>query len=93
MRGLHTGDGRTIKSRLNLPVSWNAAAMEDILATLKDKNTRVTFVISGKWARENADMLKRIADEGHEIGTMGDDPSFDGNLSETKADIQKALKA
>ena len=81
------------KIALEFAVSWNAAAMEDILATLKDKNTRATFVVSGKWARENADMLKRIADEGHEIGTMGDDPSFDGNLSETKADIQKSLES
>ena len=81
------------KIELEFAVSWNAAAMEDILATLKDKNTRATFVVSGKWARENADMLKRIADEGHEIGTMGDDPSFDGNLSETKADIQKSLES
>ena len=48
---------------LEFAVSWNAAAMEDILATLKDKDTRATFVVSGKWARENADMLKRIADE------------------------------
>ena len=76
------------KIALEFAVSWNAAAMEDILATLKDKNTRATFVVSGKWARE-----KRIADEGHEIGTMGDDPSFDGNLSETKADIQKSLES
>ena len=81
------------KIALEFAVSWNATAMEDILATLKDKNTRATFVVSGKWARENADMLKRIADEGHEIGTMGDDPSFDGNLSETKADIQKSLES
>lgn len=81
------------KIALEFAVSWNAAAMEDILATLKDKDTSATFVVSGKWARENADMLKRIADEGHEIGTMGDDPSFDGNLSETKADIQKSLES
>lgn len=97
MASLYAGPAYRGKSNdkiaLEFAVSWNAAAMEDILTTLKEKNTRATFVVSGKWARENADMLKRIADEGHEIGTMGDDPMLDGTLNEVKDDIQKSLES
>lgn len=52
-------------------VDWNAAAMPEILDILKQKDVRVTFFVSGKWAAENDVLLKRIVSEGHELGTMG----------------------
>lgn len=79
------------KLALEFAVSWNAAALADILDILKEKEVKATFVVSGEWARGNAAMLSRIAQEGHEIGTMGDDPAFDGKLSEVKEDILKSL--
>ncbi len=78
---------------LEFAVSWNAAALPDILNVLEQKNTAVTFLVSGAWARENGDLLRRMTEEGHEIGTLGDDPSFDGPLSKVTEDVRRSLEA
>ena len=72
-------------------VSWDASAMTDILDALAQKGVRATFAVSGEYARLRPDIVKRIADEGHEVATMGDVPSFDGNASEIRADLEKSL--
>jgi len=38
------------------------------LDTLKEKNVRATFFILGQFAKANPDLIKRIVDDGHEIG-------------------------
>ena len=65
----------------------------EILDILSENGVRATFFVVGSNAREHPELIDREINEGHEIGTMGDDPSFDGNLSETKADIQKSLES
>lgn len=86
--------GRTEgKIALQFAVSWNAQAMGDILDTLKANSARVTFAVSGLWAEENPELLKRICDEGHELATMGYDPSLDGRLSWVTEDIRRSLEA
>lgn len=42
-----------------------------ILSDLDDRNVRATFFVQGKWARVYPDEVKRIADEGHLIGSHG----------------------
>ena len=71
----------------------NSSAIDGILDTMKSKNVKATFMVSGKWARDNEAALLRMADEGHEIGTMGDDPSFDGKLSEVREDVKRSLES
>lgn len=97
MAGLYAGPAYRGKAEdaiaLEFAVSWNAAAIDDILDTLKSKNVKATFMVSGKWARDNEAALLRMADEGHEIGTMGDDPSFDGKLSEVREDVKRSLES
>ena len=39
-----------------------------VLDVLKKHNIKATFFVIGKNARENPEVLRRIADEGHEIG-------------------------
>ncbi len=78
---------------LEFAVSWNASALPDILDTLREKNTAVTFLVSGEWARGNQELLARMVEEGHEIGTMGDDPGFDGALSAVTADVERSIKS
>ncbi|MCE5235435.1 MAG: polysaccharide deacetylase family protein [Clostridiaceae bacterium] len=81
------------KIALQFAVNWNAQAMGDILDTLKANSARVTFAVSGRWAEENPDMLKRICDEGHELATMGYDTSLDGRLSWVTEDVRRSLEA
>ncbi len=69
-------------------VTWNASAMEDILQTLAENNTKITFVVSGEWAEQNGALLARMHSDGHEIGTMGYSPDDDGRLNWVKEDIE-----
>ncbi|HOF99538.1 MAG: Polysaccharide deacetylase [Firmicutes bacterium ADurb.Bin248] len=76
---------------LEFAVSWDAAAMPDILDTLAEKNARATFAVSGEYARLRPDMVKRIHDAGHELATMGDFPSFDGDYAAVCEDLAQSL--
>ena len=42
-----------------------------MLDTLKAKGLRTTFFVLGWWADKNPELLKRIADDGHEIASHG----------------------
>jgi peptidoglycan/xylan/chitin deacetylase (PgdA/CDA1 family) len=42
-----------------------------VLDTLKDKDQRLTFFVMGWWAERQPDLLKQIADDGHEIASHG----------------------
>ena len=78
---------------LQFAVSWNAAAMDDILDTLVAQETRVTFAVSGKWAEENQELCKRMFEDGHELAAMGYDAEKDGRLSWVTEDVRKSVEA
>lgn len=78
---------------LQFAVSWNAEALPGILDTLQGAGVRATFAVSGEWARENPRLAFRMAQEGHELATMGDAPAQDGKLSFVQADLEASIKA
>lgn len=49
-------------------VSWGTEYIPEILDILKKHNVKATFFIEGKWAKDNADYVKMIQEEGHTIG-------------------------
>ncbi|SHF52687.1 polysaccharide deacetylase family protein [Ornithinibacillus halophilus] len=49
-------------------VSWGGEFIPDILTILKKNNVKATFFIEGKWAKENANYVKMINEQGHTIG-------------------------
>lgn len=49
-------------------VSWGGEYIPEILETLQRHHVKANFFIEGKWARENPDLVKMIADKGHLIG-------------------------
>lgn len=77
---------------LSCAVSWNAQALPGMLQTLREKGVRITFMVSGDWAKENKDTLQSMVLDGHEIGTMGMTPLFDGSVSALTQDISDALE-
>lgn len=77
---------------LQCTVTWDAGAMDDILATLMERNVNITFAVSGEWAERNPEMLCHMAELGHEIVTMGYSPQEDGKLAFVKADIEKSVE-
>lgn len=81
------------KIALQFAVSWDAGALEDILDTLQGENVRVTFAVSGEWAAQNPNLARRMAQEGHELATMGYAAGEDGRLSWVQADVEQSLAA
>ena len=49
--------------------------------------------MSGEYALLRPDTVTRICNDGHELITMGDKPSFDGSADEVKADIAASLNS
>lgn len=53
---------------LLINVSWGSEYIPSILHILKEHKIKATFFIEGKWAKENADYVKMINEQGHVIG-------------------------
>lgn len=49
-------------------VSWGTEHIPKILQVLKENQVKATFFIEGKWAKENVEYVKMIAEENHLIG-------------------------
>ncbi|MDR0840965.1 MAG: polysaccharide deacetylase family protein [Christensenellaceae bacterium] len=77
---------------LQFTVDYPAAALPDILDTLQAAGAHATFAVSGAWAGEYPGLARRMAEEGHELATMGYNPAFDGKLSLVQTDIETSLR-
>ncbi|WP_407272196.1 polysaccharide deacetylase family protein [Radiobacillus sp. PE A8.2] len=53
---------------LLINVAWGEENIPSMLNTLKKNSVKATFFIEGKWASNNADLVKMIKEEGHLIG-------------------------
>lgn len=58
--------GRRVAITLDAGAGADPAAT--ILDTLRDYDVQVTFFLTGRWAEENPDLVRRMAAEGHEFG-------------------------
>ena len=69
-------------------VYWGTEYIDSMLETLKEHDVKATFFIGGSWAAKNEDVLVKIAEAGHEIGSHGyyhkdhAKLDFDGNYNE-----------
>ncbi len=76
---------------LEFTVSWEAKALPQILDLLSEWNIRATFAVSGEWAENNGELLRRMQAEGHEIATMGYSPEEDGRAGFIEKDLKKSI--
>ena len=76
---------------LECVVSWDAAAIEPMLGLLNEKGARITFFVTADWAQRNPGLLKRMADEGHELGCYGAVAS--GNSGDYRKDMKLIREA
>lgn len=53
---------------ITLDAGADSAPAAYILDTLREHQVHITFFLTGKWAEENPELVRRIAAEGHEIG-------------------------
>ncbi|HEX2944651.1 MAG TPA: polysaccharide deacetylase family protein [Clostridia bacterium] len=47
--------------------AWEANDIPDILQTLREAGVRASFFVVGQWAEKNPDMIKLMAEEGHDV--------------------------
>ncbi|MCG8542517.1 MAG: polysaccharide deacetylase family protein [Clostridia bacterium] len=52
-------------------VDWGTELIPTMLEIFEKHNIKITFFVSGRWAKNNPDMLKKIYEKGHEIGNHG----------------------
>ena len=65
---IYRGHPEKKMTALMINVSWGGEHIPTILETLKKQKVKASFFIEGKWARENAELVKMIAEKGHLIG-------------------------
>ena len=53
---------------LTMNCAWNADDIDSILETLNKCNVKITFFIVGDWADKYPEAVKKISENGHEIG-------------------------
>lgn len=80
------------KIAVTFDCAWGSEDIDSILATLKKHNCKATFFVLGTWAEKNADAMKKIVADGHEIGNHSYNHANYPTLSRDKmlADMEKA---
>lgn len=53
---------------LLINVAWGNEYLQDMLAVLNKQHVKATFFLEGRWTKNNPELAKMIAEEGHEIG-------------------------
>lgn len=59
------------KISLTINVDWGEKYIPPMIDILNNQNIKVTFFVTGNWTKKFPDLLKKMADEGHEIGNHG----------------------
>lgn len=62
------GDGKVV---LTFDQGYENGYTKPILDALKEKNVKAVFFVTGDYAKRNADLVRRMIDEGHVIGNHG----------------------
>lgn len=80
------------KVAFTMNCAWNADDIDNILETLKNNNTKITFFIVGDWIEKYPDAVKKIQEAGHEIASHSDTHPHVNNLSydENIKEIEKS---
>ncbi len=60
------------KVSLTMNCAWNADDIDKILEVLKLNDTTITFFMVGDWIEKNQEVVKKINEAGHEIGSHSD---------------------
>ena len=53
---------------LTINVDWGEEYLPGMLKIMEERGVKATFFVTGQWAMKNKDLLKTMAEKGHEIG-------------------------
>ena len=85
---IYAGDKTSKNVSLMVNVYWGNEHLKKMLETFDKHNIKTTFFVGGSWAKENAELLKKISEAGHEIASHGTNHkehakiSYEDNLTE-----------
>ena len=68
---VYRGDPNKPLMSLTVNVDWGQEVLPDMLDTLREHGVRVTFFVTGHWAQQYPEIVKRMAREGHEVADHG----------------------
>lgn len=68
---IRQGNGEKQAIAMLINVDWGTPELRQMLPVLKKRGVKVTFFVSGRWAEKNRNLLKAMAEDGHEIATHG----------------------
>ena len=68
---IREGNPARCEVALMFNVDWGEESLPSIFSTLAAKNVRVTFFVTGRWARSNPDLVIQMAAKGHEVASHG----------------------
>lgn len=76
-------------------VDWGEEIIPDMLKVFKEKNIKVTFFVTGRWAENNKDLLRQMYAAGHEIQSHGYSHALCSDISSEKVaeEIEKTETA
>lgn len=81
---------------LLINVDWGEKELQEMLPMFKRRGVKATFFVSGRFAEKNKNLLKLIAQDGHEIGSHGYDlstgPSDLVQAGKLKEDIARSAQ-
>lgn len=68
---VYRGDSGKPLISLTVNVDWGQEVLPAMLTTLRDWDVKVTFFVTGRWAKQYPDLVKQMLKEGHEVGNHG----------------------
>lgn len=80
---------------LLINVDWGTPEVAQMAPILKRRGVRATFFVSGRWAEQNADLLRSLTSDGHEVATHGHNlssgPAALARSGRLRADIERSV--
>lgn len=70
-KAIYRGNDKNPNISLCINIYWGTEYVEEMLDILNEYEVKATFFVGGCWASENMEILKKIYDNGHEIGNHG----------------------
>ncbi len=68
LNALYLGDPLDSKIYLTFDAGYENGSTEQILNTLQEKDVEAMFFLDGNYIRQNADLVRRMAADGHTVG-------------------------
>lgn len=87
---IRNGNPEDQRLTLTCNVDWGEKEIPQMLAIFKDKDIKITFFVSGAWAKKNPELLRKMFIAGHEIQSHGYHHKLSSTISmeEVKEEIE-----